>query len=224
MAEPARGGPVHPAGHEIGDQLGVPAAVAARRDDGLARDAARQERGLDRLDVDPLTPDLHLLVAPSQMLEARIGGHAPHVARAVEPKAPAARARAEGHVGQVGPVPVAGRQIEASDHDLADLARRRRLALRVEQEHLHVLHRVPDRHRASGQRGLVVDDVLPHESALRRAEPVHQDRPGLAAGLEQLDVLGHGEVTLEPDHAERRTAPGRPSPRAGTAPAPSDTW
>ena len=84
MAEPARGGPVDPAGHDVGDQLDVPAAVAPRHDDGLAHEPLATSAAWTASTSTRSPADLHLLVAPAQVLEAPIGGHATHVARPVE--------------------------------------------------------------------------------------------------------------------------------------------
>ena len=91
------------------------------------------------------------------------------------------RREGESHFGEVRPVPVACGEIAAAHRDLPDLARGDRSALRIEQEHFHVLHRValaPRRGRSRTTRACPDQEV--EVTALRCLEDALAEEPPIA--------------------------------------------
>ena len=113
------------AGHHIGRQAFVAGLVLPRQHDRLAYRRVPQQHRLDLAQLDPVAPDLHLMVDPTQVLDVAIGQISCQVAGPIQPRLGLAAERVGDELlcGQLRAVQVAAGHAGPADADLARDAR-----------------------------------------------------------------------------------------------------
>ncbi len=147
----ARSGGRHREGHQ--PDAG---AFAAGDHDRLPHPGARFERRLDLSQLDADAAHLELVIEPAEIFDRPVRQPAGEVAGAVEPAA-GRKPRDVGDEalgGEVGPLPVAARHLDAADAQLAGNANRRLAPARIEDVDAGVGHRPADRNHREGTGGL----------------------------------------------------------------------
>ena len=110
-------------GHDVGQQPRVAASVLADHGGGVADAGMLPQHLLDLAELDPVAPELHLVVDAAEELQVAAGTVADEVAGTV--RAPAGRIGDEPVIGQLGPAEVAGADTRAADQQLTGGAERR---------------------------------------------------------------------------------------------------
>ncbi|VWC48031.1 hypothetical protein BLA15945_07635 [Burkholderia lata] len=134
----------------VRDELLVALRRRVDRHDGGLHAAARGQRRLDFRRLDPVAAQLHLPVAPAEVVQRAVMRPVADVAAAVHAGTGFAAIRI-GHErgrGQVRPIRIAVRDTEPRDVDVARRASRQRIQVVVEHIHRRALDRHADRHRA----------------------------------------------------------------------------
>ncbi len=127
---------------DVGHQAPVAGPPGGTVLTGLHQDLANPglpgEDRLDLAELDPVAPDLDLMVQAPEKLQIAAREMAAEVTGAVEALArpPGEGVRHEAFCGQIRPAQIATRQADAAEADLAGCSRRRRLQAPVEEKHL----------------------------------------------------------------------------------------
>src|SRR6185312_158105 len=143
--------------------------------------------------LDPESPDFHLVIIAPQVLEAPVGSPATEISGPVESALPA---RIEGIFDktlgrELGPIEVPSADAHPTDVNLPSYSQRYRLALPVEHVHLDVRDRPTDRYA----RARILPVALPRRDihgALRRAIQIRQRY--LRKTLEALSLQRRGQL------------------------------
>ncbi|CAB3745623.1 hypothetical protein LMG24238_07750 [Paraburkholderia sediminicola] len=120
-------------------------ALAAQRHHRLLHSGAAAQLHLDLAQLDPVTAQLHLLVQPTQVLDAAVRAQAAQVPAAVQPFSVVVRRRHEALRGQPRPSQVAARQRYPANAQLAQPAHRHFVAVPVQHAYAAPRIRNPDR-------------------------------------------------------------------------------
>ena len=192
-------------GHEIGNQAPLRQPLALRQDDGLTHQRVLRERGFDLAELDPMTPDLDLMIDAAKHLQRAVRGEAREIAGAVNPRARDVGAKGIGKEAlcrQIRPAAVASGHAVAAEIELVHRAERSRAQVLVED----VGPRVGDGTTDEDGRCRVVNTVdggphrglggavkVPESAAARDEVPGEVDREALAAA-----ERGERRAALEP--------------------------
>ncbi len=186
----------------------------------------------DLVQLDPETPQLHLVVDAADELDGAVGVPVGQVAGPVEPGGPVLpveRVVDEPLRGQVRPVQVSPRELDAADVQLADLAWGQRRAIAVENVELRVVRRRAYRDRLDAVRdGVPVDgEAGGVDGALGRPVQVDQltarqhvqaaQREGPRKGLPAAEELGERRALPQPLGVQQRLQQGRDALQRGHA-------
>ena len=151
-----------------------------------------------------MAADLDLEVLAPQMGHAPVGAHHAEVARAIHALGRIRCGGGEDGPGEVGPPPVAGREVPAPGRDLADLVGTDLPAVVPEHEDLLALRRVAHGHVRAGEARGLVDEEMREMPGLVRAVRVHEDASVREARLVGLDVPACHRLADQLDQAKVR--------------------
>jgi len=106
-----------------------------------------EQRGFDIAQLNPDTPDFHLVVYPAREFEHAVGAQASHIACAIKLRTGKAAEVIvhESLGGQLGAIEVASRYACATDINLTQHSGRNQLSASIEYVDLRVGDRPPDR-------------------------------------------------------------------------------
>ncbi|VWC45302.1 hypothetical protein BAR24066_07312 [Burkholderia arboris] len=194
----------------VRDELLVALRRRVDRHDGGLHAAACSQRRLDFRGLDPVAAQLHLPVAPAEVMQRAVMRPVADVAAAVHAGARLAAVRI-GHErggGQVRPVCVAVRDAKPRDVDVARRAGRQRIQVVVEHVHRRALDRHADRYRAPRRR-LAAHRVRGRERrGLGRPVavddlPAFQQRAGARHMRQRQHVAAADEIAQPPQRVRR---------------------
>ena len=181
----------------VGDQLLAALVVVARHHHDFADVRARGQRRLDLAQLDAVAAHFHLEIVAAEIFQRAVGQRARKVAGAVQAVAGDKRAVDEAFCSQFGAMQVTARHTDATDMNLAGVARRHRPAVGVEQMDAVTVDRASDRDcrcqrlrvagvHAGPDRGFGGAVGVEHAPARRSARPaLHLRRRQRLAGADQ---------------------------------------
>ncbi len=183
LAQAGRVGQGLVGGHQVGHQAPVLRGVAARRHRGTGHGRVAQQRGLDFARLDPVAPDLDLVVGAPQVVQDAVGVPAHHVTGAVHPLArPLERVGHEPLGGQREPSQVAAGESGPGQVQLAFRTHVHRTQPLVQHVGAGTGDRAADGDRTGRQPGPGFDEQgdTPHR---RLGRPVLVDHGGARVSL-----------------------------------------
>ncbi|CAG2394004.1 hypothetical protein BCCR75501_06952 [Burkholderia sola] len=197
-------------GGPVRDELLVALRRRVDRHDGGLHATACHQRRLDFRGLDPVAAQLHLAVAPAEVMQRAVMRPVADVAAAVHAGARLAAVRI-GHErgrGQVRPVRVAVRDAEPCDVDVARRAGRQRIQRVVEHVHRRALDRHADRHRAPRRRRVAHRVRCRERRGLGRPVavddlPAFEQRAGALHMRQRQHVAAADEVAQPPQRVRR---------------------
>jgi len=188
----------------VGHQPRLARLVRPRVDGGGRHTLEPAQHALDLGDLHAVPADLDRLVSAPHVGQAAVGTqHAP-ISRPVEPRGPAGGIGEECGGGELGPAPVAERQVRAADDDLADLAGPDIAPGLVPDQDGLARRGIAHRHAPVARLILRDHDVAAEGERLRRPHGMPERAPGGKAAAEPPQVIARDGLPAEAQGAQGR--------------------
>jgi hypothetical protein len=126
-----------------------------------------EQEAFDFRHFDAVPADFDAKIDPAEVLEAAIRRQAPQIPRAVESAITPLRVGQENGLCEIGSVPITREEIPTPDHDFANVTLPDFLTPIVDQQYLHALDRIPNRHNLPTEGCVLVEQVDPKRIRFR---------------------------------------------------------